>query len=129
MALGESLGIESELIPRIATGFCGGVGSTHRHICGALSGAVMATGIAFGRDRAEESREKALNLVKELLRSFHREFGSTECYELVRFDPDDERFSEKWGAWNMQEEKCVHYVRFVVERWLELAEGEGRERW
>jgi len=124
MALGESLGIESELIPHIASGFCGGVGSTHRHICGALSGAVIATGIAFGREKAEESREKALNLVKELLRSFRQEFGSTECHELVRIDPDDERFSEKWSAWNMGAERCVHFVRFAVKRWLELAEGE-----
>ena len=125
MALGESLGIESELIPRIATGFCGGVGSTHRHICGALSGAVIATGIAFGRERAEESRDRALNLIKELLRGFRQEFGSTECHELVRLDPDDERFSEKWSAWKMGEEKCVHFVRFVVKRWLELAKGQG----
>ena len=121
MALGESLGVESELIPRMATGFCGGVGSTHRYICGAISGAVLATGIAFGRDKAEESRDKALNLVKELLRSFRKEFGSIDCYQLVALDPDDERFSEKWSAWNMGEEKCVHFVRFVVGRWLELA--------
>lgn len=121
MALGESLGIESELIPRIATGFCGGVGATHRHICGALSGAVMATGIAFGRERVEESRDRALDLIKELLREFRREFGHTDCRELVRLDPDDERFSEKWSAWNMGEEKCVNYVRFVVKRWLEFA--------
>ena len=121
MTLGESLGVESELIPRIATGFCGGVGSTHRHICGALSGAVMATGIVFGRERAEENREKALSLIRKLLRGFRQEFGSTQCHDLVRLDPDDERFSEKWSAWNMREEKCVHFVRFVVERWLELA--------
>ena len=124
MALGECLGVESELIPRIATGFCGGGGSTHRHICGALSGAVIATGIGFGRERAEESREKALNLIRELLRGFRQEFGSTECHDLVRLDPDDERWSEKWSAWNMGEEKCVHFVRFVVKRWLELREDE-----
>ena len=121
MALGESLGVESELIPRVATGFCGGVGSTHRHICGALSGAVIAAGIAFGREKAEESRDRAINLVKELLRSFRQEFGSNDCHQLVCLDPDDERFSEKWSAWNMGEEKCVHFVRFAVRRWLELA--------
>ncbi|MCJ7668205.1 MAG: C-GCAxxG-C-C family protein [Anaerolineae bacterium] len=121
MALGESLGVESELIPRVATGFCGGVGSTHRHICGALSGAVIATGIAFGRDKAEESKDRAIDFIKELLRGFRQEFGHTECYQLVGLAPDDERFSEKWSAWNMGEEKCVHFVRSAVRRWLELA--------
>jgi len=120
MALGESLGIESELIPRIATGFGGGVGSTHRHMCGALTGAVMATGIAWGRERPEESREKAVNLIRELLRGFHQEFGSANCYELVGIHYEEEGWSEKWQAMNMRD-RCVEFVRFVVERWLELA--------
>ena len=122
MALGESLGIESKLIPRIATGFGGGVGSTHRYICGALSGAVIATGIAFGREEAGESREKAVNLIKELLRGFRQEFGGVNCYELVGIPYEEEEWSEKWRAMNMSEEKCVYFVRFVVKRWLELAE-------
>jgi len=120
MALGESLGIESKLIPRIATGFGGGVGSSHRYICGALSGAVMATGIAFGREEAWESREKANNIIKELLRGFRQEFGSVNCYELVGIHYEEEDWSEKWQAMNMRD-RCVEFVRFVVERWLELA--------
>lgn len=121
MALGESLGIESELIPRIATGFGGGAGSTHQYICGALSGAVIATGIAFGRERAEESRERANNSIKELLRGFRQEFGSVNCYELVGIPYEEEKWSERWQAMNMRD-RCVDFVRFVVERWLELAE-------
>jgi len=121
MALGESLGIESELIPRIATGFGGGMGSTHRYMCGALTGAVIATGIAFGREEAWESRDRALDLIKELLRGFRQEFGSVNCYELVGIPYEEEEWSEKWHAMNMRD-RCVHFVRFVVERWLELAE-------
>jgi C_GCAxxG_C_C family probable redox protein len=121
MALGESLGVESELIPRIATGFGGGVGSTHRYLCGALLGAVIATGIAFGRERAEESRDRAINLIRELLRGFRQEFGSVDCYELVGIPYEEEKWSEKWHAMNMAEKKCVHFVRFAVKRWIELA--------
>jgi len=120
MALGESLGIESELIPRMATFFGGGVGSTHRHMCGALTGAVMATGIAFGREKPRESRGQGVDLVKELLRSFRQEFGSVNCYELVGIPYEEEEWSEKWRAMNMRD-RCVEFVRFVVERWLELA--------
>ena len=39
------------IIPRIATGFGGGVGR-NGDICGALSGAVIAIGLALGRDKA-----------------------------------------------------------------------------
>jgi len=80
----------------------------------------MATGIAFGRARAEESRGKANNIIKELLRGFRQEFGSVNCYELVGIPYEEENWSEKWQAMNMQDE-CVHFVHFVVERWLELA--------
>ncbi len=121
MALGESLGIESELIPRMATFFGGGVGSTHRQMCGALTGAVIATGIAFGREKPRENRGEGVDLVKELLRNFRREFGSVNCYELVGIPYEEEEWSEKWQAMNMRD-RCVEFVRFVVERWLELAE-------
>lgn len=120
MALGESLGVESELLPRIATGFGGGVGSAHRYMCGALTGAVIATGIAFGREKTWESREEAVNLIKGLLRGFRQEFGSVNCYELVGIPYEEEDWSEKWQAMNMGN-RCVGFVRFVVERWLELA--------
>jgi C_GCAxxG_C_C family probable redox protein len=120
MALGESLGIESELIPRMATGFRGGVGGSHRWTCGSLSGGVIAAGIAFGREKRGESTEEVGVLVQRLLDDFEKRFGSANCYELVGIHYDEEDWSEKWRAMNMRD-KCVEFVRFVVERWLELA--------
>jgi hypothetical protein len=40
MALAKCLGVESKLIPKIATGFGAGIGR-QGEVCGALSGAVM----------------------------------------------------------------------------------------
>jgi len=96
------------------------VGSTHRHMCGALTGVVMATGIAFGREKPRESRGEGVDLVKELLRNFRQEFGSVNCYELVGIPYEEEEWSEKWQAMNMRD-RCVEFVRFVVEQWLGLA--------
>lgn len=120
MALGESLGVESELIPRIATGFHGGVGGSHRWICGALSGGAIAAGIAFGREKPEKGREDLDSFVQRLLGDFAERFGSVRCYELVGIPYEEEEWSEKWHAMKM-EDRCVHFVQFVVGRWLELA--------
>lgn len=49
----EFLGVTSELIPKIATGFGGGIGHTGR-ICGAVTGAVMALGIKYGRTSPQD---------------------------------------------------------------------------
>jgi len=121
LALGESLRVESELIRRIATGFHGGVGGSHRWTCGTLSGGVIAAGIALDREKPGESTEEVDVLVKRLLVDFEKRFGSVNCYELVGIPYEEEEWSEKWQAMNMGD-RCVDFVRFVVKRWLELRE-------
>jgi dihydrofolate reductase len=49
----DEVGVISPLIPRIATGFCGGIARTCG-MCGAVAGGVMALGILYGRDNTEE---------------------------------------------------------------------------
>ena len=120
MALGESLRVESELIPRMATGFHGGVGGSHRWTCGALSGGAIAAGIALGREKPGQSTEEVDVLVQQLLDDFEKRFGSVNCYELVGIPYEEEEWSEKWQAMNMRD-RCVEFVRFVVEQWLGLA--------
>jgi C_GCAxxG_C_C family probable redox protein len=75
-------GITSELIPRIATGFCGGIART-RGMCGALTGAIMAINMCSGRNAAADSREENYVMVSKLVRDFERAFGTTNCYDLT----------------------------------------------
>ena len=56
LALAEQQGIRSDVIPRIATGFCGGMSRTG-NLCGAVSGGVMGLGLALGRHTPQDSRE------------------------------------------------------------------------
>jgi len=56
-ALTEKFSQKTPFIPRIATGFGGGVGRSGS-ICGALSGAVMAVGLLRGCDKAEEKEKR-----------------------------------------------------------------------
>jgi C_GCAxxG_C_C family probable redox protein len=69
-------------IPRIATGFGGGVGR-NGDICGALSGGVMAIGLALGRDKEEQSRDPCYAAVDRFYTDFVKEFGSSKCRELT----------------------------------------------
>ena len=81
----DEVGIISPLIPRIATGFCGGIART-RGICGAVAGGVMALGIVYGRDNAEQSNETVYEKVQQFLRAFEEEYKSTNCFELTGCD-------------------------------------------
>ena len=66
-AASQWLDVESNLIPRIATGFGAGIGGCGL-ICGALSGGVMALSLKFGRnDPTRKEGRKPYDFVAELL--------------------------------------------------------------
>ncbi|MFX1536162.1 MAG: C-GCAxxG-C-C family protein [Promethearchaeota archaeon] len=85
MALAEREGIISELIPKIATGFCSGVARTGG-MCGALSGAIMAVNLVYGRTSGKESVERNYTAIKLLIKRFEEQFGSINCSELLGCD-------------------------------------------
>jgi len=82
MAVARREGIDSPLLPAIATGFCSGLARTAGP-CGAVTGAVMALGLALGRSTGEESVDPAYRAVQDLLRRFEKEFGSLNCASLL----------------------------------------------
>jgi C_GCAxxG_C_C family probable redox protein len=73
------------LIPRIATGFGGGI-ARNGNICGALAGGVMAIGLALGRDRPEESRDPCYRAADRFYNEFVGTFGTCGCRELTGVD-------------------------------------------
>jgi C_GCAxxG_C_C family probable redox protein len=85
MAVAEAQGLDSPLIPRIATGLCGGMSRTNR-LCGAVTGGVLAVSLAHGRDNASQSHEEAYSFVQEYLERFERRFGASDCPTLCGCD-------------------------------------------
>ncbi len=81
-ALAESCGIQSDLIPRIATGLCAGISRTGG-ICGAVSGGVLAISLVTGRSSPSDPREDNLRLVRAFLQECEAKFGSTNCERLM----------------------------------------------
>ncbi len=82
--LGDYLGVKSDLIPSIATGFGGGIGHTGG-VCGAITGAVMALGIKYGRKdpRDKEQRDWLYRRVENFLQDAEQELGSLNCRDLI----------------------------------------------
>lgn len=80
--LARRQGVQSDLLPAIATGFCSGVAQTGG-MCGAVSGAVMGLGLAFGRKDTAAKAERSYSSVRALVEDFQKEFGSTNCADLL----------------------------------------------
>jgi C_GCAxxG_C_C family probable redox protein len=85
LAVCQELGIENELVPRIATAFGGGMSGTGA-VCGAVTGAAMAIGIKHGREDPAQPRDQAYALFQEFRRRFEAEMGHISCRELTGFD-------------------------------------------
>jgi C_GCAxxG_C_C family probable redox protein len=82
LAVAEQKDIHNELIPRLATGFCSGIGRTGG-MCGAVSGGIMAIGLSLGRTSPDESVDPCYQAVQTFLEEFKSKFGSTSCLDLT----------------------------------------------
>ncbi len=77
--------MQSELIPNIATGFCSGLAQTCG-FCGAVSGAIMAISLFYGRSSPGEKTKTNYTMVQKLINTFENKFGSTNCKQLIGCD-------------------------------------------
>jgi C_GCAxxG_C_C family probable redox protein len=113
----------NELVPKIATGFGGGIGRCGS-VCGALAGGVMALSVKFGTNEpSSEKRKKTYELACAFYRSFEKQNGSVLCRELIGYDLSNSQESEKANKAKVFEEKCPVFVRKAVELLLELSES------
>ena len=85
MAVCHELGIENELVPRIASMFGGGMAGTGE-VCGAVVGALMCIGIKHGREEPTQSDLAGYAWSQQFLRRFRDEMGSIHCRELTGMD-------------------------------------------
>jgi C_GCAxxG_C_C family probable redox protein len=82
LAVAEHEHLQSELLPRIATGFCSGMARTGG-MCGAVSGGIMAIGLLKGRNSPEEPVDPCYEAVREFLQRFSAQFNALSCFELT----------------------------------------------
>jgi C_GCAxxG_C_C family probable redox protein len=123
-AMAESLGIQSELIPRIATGFCSGISRTGG-MCGAVGGAIMGIGLVTGRDRPVDSLERNYALTQKMIQLFEAQFGSVNCRQLIGCDLATEA-GQRYFMEHQLLERCHQYAEAAAGMAMALI-AEGRE--
>ena len=108
ISVAEARGIQSEIIPAIATGFCSGMARTGG-MCGAVAGSVMGLGLVYGRQTAEQTVDQLYQVENLFLEEFTSRYGCTSCEGLIHCDFNTEEGKEFYKTNNLQE-NCFQYV-------------------
>jgi C_GCAxxG_C_C family probable redox protein len=120
----QELGIENELIPRVASGFGGGIGGTGA-VCGAVVGATMAIGIKRGRDEPSQDRYGTWALVQEFRRRFEAEMGHICCHELTGKDLSTEEGRKDFWESDVPVRVCLRAGGTAYDLALDLLKDGG----
>jgi C_GCAxxG_C_C family probable redox protein len=86
--LGETY---DEKLFRAAAGFGGGVGGTHEHICGAITGGVIVMSMLYARTDPAVKDEVLYAHIKKYIERFNAEIGGTICKKLRDEGPYGEK--------------------------------------
>ena len=81
----QEFNIESDIIPKIATCFGGGIGNSG-DICGAVSGAVMAIGLIRKQSTNLEEWMETAEVARTFCQRFKEETGAMKCKDLTGLD-------------------------------------------
>jgi len=83
----QDMGMDEEIALSVSQGFGGGMGHAGS-VCGAVTGAYMALGLAnkTSKDNARQNIEKTYALMAEFNRRFKELHGSTNCTQLLGYD-------------------------------------------
>jgi C_GCAxxG_C_C family probable redox protein len=111
---------KNELIPKIATGFGGGIGRCG-FVCGALTGSIMAVGIKYGsNDPGVEKRAIAYATAQVLLKQFERRHGTVFCRDLIKLDLSNPQEVAKARRERVFEKVCTNLIETVIEDFSEI---------
>lgn len=112
-------------LPRIATGFGGGI-ARNGSLCGALTGGIMAIGLTLGRDDNQGSRDPCYPAVDRLFNGFLGKFGSSQCHDLIGVDLKTPEGQKAHANRDLKEtcRSCVQWsARVSLELITEFSQG------
>jgi C_GCAxxG_C_C family probable redox protein len=116
-AFGKEMGLTEDDCLKIGCAFGGGM-ARHQYTCGAVTGALMALGLYFGRGAGDGPEKKELTYEKtnEFIEEFTRLHGSLNCRELLQGlnmnAPGDKKKIEEQQLFKTL---CPKYVRDAAE--------------
>ena len=115
-AFSEMLGLDKETALKIANGFGGGI-ARKQEVCGALSGAIMAIGLKYGKTQADDSisHENTYAKIEDFCKKFIERNQSIKCHEILGCDLVT---AKERGLFSSVCLKCVSDAAEIVERLL-----------
>lgn len=115
-AFAGDYGLTDEQALKVASGFGGGMGQTGG-ACGAISGAVIVLGLAYGATSPKDAATKAktYGLVQEFVAEFSRRHGAVACPALLGCDLATPEGRERAREEGLTRKVCPAYVRSAAE--------------
>jgi C_GCAxxG_C_C family probable redox protein len=109
-------GLDRETALRLASPLGGGLGDTGE-VCGAVTGALMAIGLAHGSTSSKDLRGmvKVQGLAREFMKRFRGLHGSTQCRELLGCDIGTPEGMKEAGRRRLFSRSCPEFVRDASE--------------
>ena len=111
-AFASQLGMDESRMLKIASPFGGGV-ARRGNICGAVTGGLMALGLARGAD-TPPGKEAAYRLGQEFMARFESRHGSIMCRVLLDCDISTEAGSQQAREKGLFKTICPQFVRDAV---------------
>jgi len=121
-AFAPSLGLDQRTAMRLATGFGGGMGRMGL-TCGAVTGAFMALGLAYGMKAPEdaEAKEKLYAMVNDFSAAFKKRHSSIECRQILGVDlstPEGRETAREKGLFSSLCNPAIRDAAEIVEKML-----------
>jgi len=116
------LELENPAIPKIASGFAGGIGNSGS-VCGAVVGGVMAIGLKLGRADGFEGMLRNLGVACEFRQRFEEERGALNCRDLTGLDLLNMEDTAQLMNSDMPEKVCFPAVATAYRLAVEILRG------
>jgi C_GCAxxG_C_C family probable redox protein len=114
---GKENGLPEDVCLKVSCAFGGGMGR-QQHTCGAVTGALMALGLKYGKalNDPEEKKQQTYALTREFFQKFTELNGSVNCKVLLDgLDMNDAEDHKKIMDRKLFDIKCEKYVADAVE--------------
>lgn len=121
---GTEKGISEDISLKVSCAFGGGMGR-QQHTCGAVTGALMALGLKYGKalNDPEEKKQQTYALTREFFQKFTELNGSVNCKVLLdgfdMNDPDDHKTIMDRKLFDIKCEKYVADAVKITEKLME----------
>lgn len=114
-AFSPSLGAPVDVAMKVAGPFGGGMARAGER-CGALTGAMMALGLAVSSSVPDaEAKARTYELTERLVHEFKEANGCTDCKGLIEFDLSTEEGREQARQANVHHDICPKLVQSAAE--------------